>query len=100
MKKLIAIVCVAAILLAFAACSSKEDELLGTWRSPGGGFTLTFYSDGTYKYTNLGNFSTKGTWKISNGKLGLDGAEGIEYRVEDNKLILTANGQSETWRRY
>ncbi len=71
MKKLIAIVCVAAILLAFAACSSKEDELLGTWRSPGGGFTLTFYSDGTYKYTNLGNFSTKGTWKNFQRKVGI-----------------------------
>ncbi len=95
MRKILGLVCVLSLLLSLAACGAKpSEELVGTWRTSGGGSSIIFYEDGAFKLSNLGGSTVRGSWDISGSELTLD-VDGEEitydYSVRGDALTLTSD---------
>lgn len=94
MKKIIAMLCLLALLISLTACSSPEDELVGKWYIERNDVLyFTFYSDGTCKVH--GKYGT-GKWSVTDGVLKLVDFYGqtttFDYTVKGDVLTINANG--------
>ncbi len=73
MKRLIAVIVIAMMVMSLAGCGSKQDPLVGKWIEdvePAG--TLELFSDGTgILTTSAGNAYTITSWLAENGRLKL-----------------------------
>lgn len=99
MKKTIAVLLVAIMVLSFVACggsSVTEAELVGTWtvteaNAEGGeilvGTTLTFNSDKTYDWTLMGMSFMSGTFEMRGGFLYLDDQKEM-VSINDNTMTI------------
>ncbi len=104
MKKAIAWICMIALLIAMVACDSisNGEELIGIWKTSGGGFSLQFFKDGTFKITNHNTgASGYGEWETSGNILVLigDNEQNSTYEIAGDRLIITINQQEEIWYR-
>ena len=98
MKKVIAILLVAVMVLSFIACAGGGD-IVGTWE--GEYDQLTFNSDGTGRWAERGSSSGsfgRGdafTYKVSGSKLTIYPDEDtFTYSVSGDKLTLSYGGES------
>lgn len=66
MKRAIAILLIAVMVLTLVACSAKS-KLIGTWENPYQ--TMTFHKDGTGTYTTLYGITSPMTYSVSGDKL-------------------------------
>ncbi len=101
MKRKIAFICLLVMLVTLVGCGEEPGtELIGRWRSSGGGNIITFQEEGVLRYENIGNFIEKGTWRVDSNKLELvlDGDKKVyEYSVQDDVLRLTIDGETSKW---
>jgi len=78
MKKLLAVVLLFALALSFAACSTKDPSIVGTWIGKDGDNELTY------------EFRDDGTGTATAGKATAD----FTYAIEDGRLSVTVGGKT------
>jgi len=98
---LIGIILVMLVTVSLSGCIGEESKFKGTWRTSGGGGTMTFNNDNKVTVTGqLGDFSLSGTytWAIADGKITFTSESGgsagvtVDYRFPtDNQMILTSS---------
>jgi hypothetical protein len=87
--------------ISLSGCVDEKSKFKGTWRTSGGGGTMTFNNDNKVTVTGqLGDFSLSGTytWAIADGEITFTSESGgsagvtLDYRFpNDNQLILTSS---------
>ena len=95
MKKAIAILLIAAMTLAFVACTAKN-PLLGTW--VGDYDEITFEKDGKCIWGERGDVDqafryNDETYTIDGDKVTFEGDTTYTYVIKDNKLIFFYDGE-------
>lgn len=104
MKKTIAVLMAAVLLLSFVACGGglSKESLIGTWevteaKVDGGemlvGSTMTFDENDHYAWTAMGFTLLEGTYKVSGSFVYLDGEKEIFKLNGDTLTIKDASGE-------
>lgn len=99
MKKVIAILLVAVLVLSFVACGAKGGNIVGTWE--GEYDRMTFNEDGSGSWAERGsangtfNSGERFTYKVSGSELTIYPDEDTyTYSVSGDKLTLSYGGES------
>lgn len=98
----VAICCLVVLSLVFAGCGDGEgdDELIGVWTDSTGVMELEFKADGTLLMRAMDQ-EEQGTYAAEDGMLSSPDPETgevsqVEYKIEDDHLILGPDGQEGT----
>lgn len=104
MKKIIAVLLVAALMLSFLACGVKKEELVGTWEATDVkiddgdlliGSILKFDENDHYSW-KLGNYTLmEGTYRISGSFVYLDDQKEL-FSISGDTLTITDSSGSMT----
>ncbi len=105
MKKTVAVLMAAVLLLSCVACGMgyTKDDVVGTWsvtEAKGSedvknliGSKMTFQSDGSYKWEYMGITIMQGSYKVSSRYLYLDD-DGLQIKI-DGKIMTMKDASGE-----
>ncbi len=103
MKKILLLIPLFFVSILFFGCGKSSNELLGSWKGLTDGSsreyqietTFNFKNDGNLEYSNEFGIKSSGTYEINENKVTIkleiwDESKVYEFKVEDDKLALTA----------